>query len=346
VIQRLNAENKSLTDRLTSSKRRKQSGESAESIGNESDVDTNFATAGSLDLLDDNNSCLEDSQISSCFINYCGPPVPLREATRVLGFDAYSAEDAVAYVLSLADKESGLISQSTYQRGLAKLVAMTYISITVLQRSISDYIIDAFFSILDSGDGGTVNAHEVGCGLLLFCEGEVSTKAGIAWDLLLTLPSTGADQDEVEEGEEPQDTVELYAVIQALSALYKAHSCLDPSVAQTQSDYKSVADSHAISEIYGYWANYKRGLNVAGGRSFQHMSTRQRVQKSDFMRMYIVTMSKLQRNILPMPEEVLEDSQEEGEEDDDDDDSQDSDYDTDDADEDEANESGDDERVS
>ncbi len=258
-------------------------------------MDTNFATAGSgfiteemiENSLDDSgsHSYLEDSQVSSIFINYCGDAVALPEAAALLGFDMYAAEDVLDYVLNLAD-EHGLISQSTYQRGLAKLLAYRYIAISVLQRSVSDYIVDRFFAILDATDSGFANAHEVGCGLLLFCDGRGAVRARKAWSLLRGMSET--DTTTTEEGvssDEEDKTADLLLVIQALSALYKAHSCLDPAVAQKQPQYKAVADNKAIALIDQYMSLHNKSLGVS------HLDGSQLIVGKDFVRMFTATLS-------------------------------------------------------
>ena len=282
-ISRLREENKNLT-------------EENRTLSSNFASNSDFAPLeNSVSMDESSTSYLEDSQVSANLINYCGDAVDLVTATRLLGFDTYSNEDVVDYVVNLADRH-GLISQSIYQRGIAKLLAYTYISIGTLQRSISDYIIDTFFSNLDGNSSGYVNAHEVACGVLLFCEGDLLSRAATAWTLLssLTEEEGGKQADEDEEDEETEESenrnIELYLVIQALAALYKLHSCLNPAIALESPNYRNTADNLAIKEIFRYWAVYnKKSIDEVDLNCAQVMG------RADFMRLFVITLMRLQK---------------------------------------------------
>eukprot|EP01035_Chromulina_nebulosa_P007091 gene7091-9556_t len=96
----------------------------------------------------------EDSQIASFFIEYCGDEVKLSHAKAVFGMASLSAEEALLTVTSYSNGTNGLLSNLAYQKGMMKLVGPTYISLTVLQRSVSDFILDRLFCIYDPTASG------------------------------------------------------------------------------------------------------------------------------------------------------------------------------------------------
>lgn len=264
-----------------------------------------------MSLDESSTSHLEDSQVSANLINYRGDAVSLPTATDLLGFHTRSNEDVVDYLVNLADRH-GLISQSVYQRGIAKLLAYTYISIGTLHRSISDYIIDTFFLNLDGNSSGYVNAHEVACGLLLFCEGDVLSRASTAWTLLSSLSEeeggkTGeTEREEQEEESDEGRTIELYLVIQALASLYKAHSCLNPAIAMESPNYRNTADNLAIKEIFRYWAIYnKKSIEEVDLNCAQVMG------RSDFLRLFVITLMRLNNEGGLGPQEESDNEEEE-----------------------------------
>lgn len=180
----------------------------------------------------------EDDIVSAEFVSYFGDVVSIDEAKGVLSLDAYHPEDIILFLRKLADK-SGYIDQVSYQQGLMKLVGEKYVTLSVLERSIADFIIDRIFGMFDPLNDGYCHIRELGCAILLFCGGTPRRRATAAFQLLQSLPDDSFAEDSV-----GSDVVHISVATLCVASLLKAHACLDPyAVPAEDHTYQDSSDS-------------------------------------------------------------------------------------------------------
>lgn len=112
---------------------------------------------------------LEDDQIASVFVGYSGAAISVTEAREALGLYEYTSYDVVKYLMQLSDEDQN-ISHLVFQRGVMKLIGEHYVSQSVLQRSVADFILDRLVATLDLGDDGVFPVLDLCIALLLFTE--------------------------------------------------------------------------------------------------------------------------------------------------------------------------------
>lgn len=99
-------------------------------------------------------------------------------------------------------------------------------------------------------------------------------------------------------------------MIQALASLYKAHSCLNPAIAMESPNYRNTADNLAIKEIFRYWAIYnKKSIEEVDLNCAQVMG------RSDFLRLFVITLMRLNNEGGLGPQEESDNEEEEDQED-------------------------------
>lgn len=180
---------------------------------------------------------LEESQVASFLINYSGNAISTSEASDILGLTEYSPNFVIEYLSSFADK-SGQISQTSFQRGISRLIGRQYISLSVLERSKADFIIDRLFQVFDSFNTGTCNLKELGCGLMLFCGQDYRVRAQTAYKLQHTFGPTSPRKS----------SLNFHLVKNSLASLFEGKACLDPSVTDF-SRVQYVAEKEAMDYI-------------------------------------------------------------------------------------------------
>ena len=189
---------------------------------------------------------LEDTQITSLSIEYCGDEIQLSEARAVLGLTSHPPQDVLFLVRSFSNEPNGLLSNLTYQKGMMKLIGVKYVSLSVLQRSVSDFILDRLFSIFDPTNSGFCSSRDICCALTLFCGGRATERARATYHIQTPFNGTknysngnrnghsnssNSDSDSYKNGESGHlEGVHLLTAVQCISALLKAFSALDPSV--------------------------------------------------------------------------------------------------------------------
>lgn len=102
------------------------------------------------DLLRTNTEDLEEDQVTSFLVGYNGAAITISEANELLGLNEYSTYDLIKYFIQLTNKD-GYITISNFNRGILKLIGEHYISLTVLQRSIVDFLLDQLTKIFALG---------------------------------------------------------------------------------------------------------------------------------------------------------------------------------------------------
>jgi hypothetical protein len=145
----------------------------------------------------------------------------------VFGLAKHSAEVVLVTVTSFSSGANGLLSNLSYQKGMMKMVGPTYISLSVLQRSVSDFILDRLFSIFDPTRSGFCSSRDICCALALFCGGSATGRAEAVYRVLQQIisESLGAKNSSAN----LESGLHLLTVVQCISALLKAYSSLDPT---------------------------------------------------------------------------------------------------------------------
>lgn len=183
---------------------------------------------------------LEDDQVTSFFVSYSGSIVTVREARQTLGLFEYSTYDVVKYLMQLCDSE-GAISQAAFSRGILRLIGEHYIELSVLQRSVADFILDRLSQTFDPMQNGMYSLTEIATALLLFCEDDDSTYARAEVILALLRPKV----------------LKFSTVIYVVTILYKACYCLNPtssaakSIRGAEADAKSKCIAYYMQEVSG-----------------------------------------------------------------------------------------------
>lgn len=152
----------------------------------------------------------------------------------MFGLASLSAEEVLRAVTSYSNGTNGLLSNLAYQKGMMKLVGPTYISLTVLQRSVSDFILDRLFSIFDPTASGFCSSRDICCALALFCGGRATERAMVVYRTIeqrMKTHGTGTSSSHEDGigGDSGVDGLHLLTVVQCVSALLKAYSSLDPT---------------------------------------------------------------------------------------------------------------------
>jgi Ca2+-binding EF-hand superfamily protein len=126
---------------------------------------------------------LEDDQVSSYMVGYNGTTVSVEEAREALGLYEYTGYDMVKYIMQLSD-DKGKIDSITFTRGVLKLIGEHYVLLSVLQRSVVDFILDRFATTFDSRQENRFDMLEVCIALLLFCEDDEYSRPEVILALL------------------------------------------------------------------------------------------------------------------------------------------------------------------
>jgi Ca2+-binding EF-hand superfamily protein len=126
-----------------------------------------------------------DDQISSFLVGYNGAPITVEEANELLGLHEYSTYELMKYFIQLCNKD-GLISVTNFNRGILKLIGDNYISLTVLQRSIVDFILDQLTKIfgLKNSNLEKFSLVDITIALLLYCDDDNYSRSEIILALL------------------------------------------------------------------------------------------------------------------------------------------------------------------
>eukprot|EP01042_Synura_sphagnicola_P014503 gene14503-18349_t len=105
------------------------------------------------------------------------------EAREALGLYEYTGYDMVKYIMQLSD-DRGKIDSVTFTRGVLKLIGEHYVLLSVLQRSVVDFILDRFALAFDARQEGKFDMLEACIALLLFCEDDEYSRPEVILALL------------------------------------------------------------------------------------------------------------------------------------------------------------------
>eukprot|EP01038_Epipyxis_sp_PR26KG_P012080 gene12080-16166_t len=163
---------------------------------------------------------LEDSQIESFFVQYDGGSIPLMEAKVILGLELLPPYDVLSQMRSVCNSK-GKLNQLDYNKCISKMISHHYIALSVLERSIADFVFERLFSIFeDNANPCSTNIRVLGVGLLLFCGGSYQSRANAAFDLLELLVSPRITHT--------KHHMNPLVVTQSIADLLKAKAALDP----------------------------------------------------------------------------------------------------------------------
>ena len=130
---------------------------------------------------------LEDSLVAASLVEFDGGPIDVSKAQQLLGLRKHDPVELLSSLVFAADEE-GTISLSSYHRLMDNLLGRHYALLTVLQRSVVDYIVAALYSAFtDEGlVDETLKIEKLGWALLPFTGGSPQAKAEAATQLLGT----------------------------------------------------------------------------------------------------------------------------------------------------------------
>jgi hypothetical protein len=164
---------------------------------------------------DDDDNALEDSLVAASLVEYDGGPIDVLKAQQILGFKAYMP-DVILSSLIYAASDDGDISLASYHRLFDQLMRKRYSILSVLQRSVADYIVSQIFDSFDPECTGFIKMEQLGWGLLIFCDGNAQLKARAATALM----NSHVDTD-------TQGGLKAGDMIYCLSAVLKTVSALN-----------------------------------------------------------------------------------------------------------------------
>jgi len=244
---------------------------------NSTDLDNDDDDTVDLQPEDSPVDMLEDSQVVSLFIEYCGDAVKLSDAKDVLGLKNLSPQNALWFIRSFSEDKNALLSQNTYQKGLLKLVGPRYVSLSVLQRSVADFVIDRLFAVFDPSQSGYCSSRDICCALTLFCGGSGFDRAKAAYSILV-LNNNRQDTPSPEK-------VHLLTAVQCISALLKANCCLDPTAKVF--DFAQ-ADHLAVQTTLQYV------FNLSDSSTKSNIESTQLFSQEDFIKLFSTMLAQLE----------------------------------------------------
>ena len=154
---------------------------------------------------------LEDSLIAASLVEFDGGPIDLGKAQQLLGLKTLSPDEMLSSLV-FSCNEDGMIPLSSYHRLIDQLIGRHYTSLSVLQRSVVDYIVSSLFECYDEQSRGEIRLEELGWALLVFTDGSSTDKAGAATSLL------NSCKDLTQQGGVSSDDM-IYALASVLQAV-------------------------------------------------------------------------------------------------------------------------------
>jgi hypothetical protein len=189
---------------------------SSSSSGGDSDTEDAQAFSGHSSLANNTDAStgspengynpMEDSLVAASLVEFDGGPIELGKVQALLGLRNIEPEVVFSSLLHYANEEDGSIDLVSYHRLMDSLLGRHYGKLSVLQRSVVDYIVTTIFdtfakSALEEGQyedsvaaEQVVQMEHLGWALLPFLGGTPEEKAKIAVSLL----SSCVDLDEQE----------------------------------------------------------------------------------------------------------------------------------------------------
>lgn len=231
------------------------------------------------------NEYLEDSQVTSLFVNYAGNAITIEEARSILGFSEYAPDDILGYMKSLSD-QYGVLSHEAFEKGILTLMSKKYVSLNVLQRSKVDFILDRLFSVFDTKNFGYCNVRELCCGLLLFCNGTPDELAESAFVLLLLLEN--AKPGHKDPYHSKSDALHLLTAVKSVSSLMKAKICLDPNIRLEECVH---AEHVAAKETLQFFIESLKGYDSAN--AIEQLEDCQIVRVNDYSLLFRTVLEQL-----------------------------------------------------
>ncbi len=199
---------------------------------------TGDAVCGLDDDMSPSFDSLEDDQVASFLVSYSGSLVTVGEARGALGLYEYATYDVVKYLMQLCDLEGG-ISQSSFSKGVLRLIGEHYIELTVLQRSVADFILDRISMTFDPKQQGFFDVVDIAIALLLFCEDDEQSYSRA--EVILALQKS--------------KVWKFSTVVQVISTLFKASYCLNPAehpvvlIDEAHADARAICIEYYMTEI-------------------------------------------------------------------------------------------------
>jgi hypothetical protein len=172
----------------------------------------------------------DDDEGVDPFFEFEGGPVTIAEARDAMGIEDFSPAFIVDFLIEQRDgneeqQATWLISEYQFESALAQLSGARSASSTSKSRALSGYIMTSIFSLFDDMSMGYCDLRELGCGLMLFCGGEIIDRAQMAYNLV----AEADDEEDENTGRYPyeKDGVTREMMVTAIASLLKVVGVLN-----------------------------------------------------------------------------------------------------------------------
>ena len=187
----------------------------------------------------------DDEEENDPFFEFEGGPVTIAEAREAVGIEGFSAEFIIDYLIEQRDRKeeqaTWLMSEYQFETALSQLSSVKYNSSSLKQRALCDYIVASIFSLFDETNYGYCDLRELGCGMMLFCGGEIIDRAQMAYQLVAE--SDDDDDDNVAVNNQyPKDGVTREMMVTAIASLLKVNT-VHPPITNISFSIKTYLDS-------------------------------------------------------------------------------------------------------
>ena len=172
------------------------------------------------------SSSSDDEKVYNAYFEFEGGPVTIAEARDVMGIEAFSPAFLIDFLIEQRDgsedeQATWLISNHEFEVALAQLSGAR----TIPVRAQLDYIMDSIFSVFEEAGTSTCDLRELGCGLMLFCGGEIIDRAQMAYNLVAE--ADDEDEDDAGRYHYEKDGVTREMMVTAIASLLKVVGVLN-----------------------------------------------------------------------------------------------------------------------
>ena len=181
--------------------------------------------AAAQEVEDDDDDEEDEDEENDPFFEFEGGPVTIAEAREAVGIEGFSAEFIIDYLIEQRDRKeeqqaTWLMSEYQFETALSQLSSVKYSASSLKQRALCDYIVASIFSLFDETNSGYCDLRELGCGMMLFCGGEIIDRAQMAYQLVAESDDDD-DDDNAVSNQYPKDGVTREMMVTAIASLLK-----------------------------------------------------------------------------------------------------------------------------
>ena len=204
---------------------------------------------------DDDDDDEEEDEENDPFFEFEGGPVTIAEAREAVGIEGFSAEFIIDYLIEQRDRKeeqqatTWLMSEYQFETALSQLSSVKYSASSLKQRALCDYIVASIFSLFDETNSGYCDLRELGCGMMLFCGGEIIDRAQMAYQLVAESDDDDDDNAAVN-NQYPKDGVTREMMVTAIASLLKVHPPCPYTLAIPKHTLTSCMLDHSLTYFY------------------------------------------------------------------------------------------------